>query len=173
MLEMPLSIMDGVLFWGHKLTPEAALSTALDYTRRMYDVQGHLTLLWHQYTFDARRRPGWWSVYRQLVLHFAQESAVYVATMAKIATWWRARQQLTLVTDTINGNIYRAVLRAGQAIPEQLRLDVGGAGWRLVKASGVEPIPTSRLDPGHLAAIILPPLAQSQTITLEFEFQPN
>jgi len=169
LLELPLSIMDGVLFWRYKLAPEAALSTVLDYAGLTRDVQGHLTLLWHHYAFDARKCPGWWSVYQEIVLHLAQQSAVYIATMADVVTWWQARQHLTLAADTLAGDSRRVVLRAGRAIPGHLRLDIGGGGWRLTNLSDGELILPYRPELGRLALILLPPVAESQTITLEFE----
>jgi hypothetical protein len=165
LLELPLSIMDTVLFQQHKLEAEAALRTVLDYAGRVRDVEGHMVLLWHQHTFEANSRPGWWSVYQSILSHLAKDSTAYVATMSEVATWWQARQCLTLVEDTMSGDKRRVHFRADRPISQSLRLNIVGEGWRVVDVSGqVRP---SLVEVGY---IILPSMSQNQSFFLEFEF---
>jgi hypothetical protein len=166
LLELPLSMMDTVLFQQHNLKPDAALLAALDYAKKVKDVQGHLILLWHQHTFEVDSRPGWWSVYRSILSHLAQDSTVYVATMSEVGTWWQARQSLKLLGETTNGNRRRVHLRAYRPIPQSLRLDFVSEGWRLVDISKEEEqAQIYQVESDH---IIIPPMSQYQSFYLEF-----
>ena len=161
LLELPLTVMDTVLFQRQNLSPEAAFATVQDCARRVQEVQGLLTVLWHQHVFEP--------VYRKFVLHLARESTVYVAPMTEVARWWQARQHLTLAADAMTAHTRRLILRAGRAIPDRVCLDIGGAGWQLVQASTGDLIPRGRAGSRPLDAIVLPPMAQNQTVTLEFK----
>ncbi len=95
-LELPLIVMDGQLFWHERL----ALSQAIEACERLAGEVaargGLLTLNWHQHTYDALSFPGWWDVYAHLLPWLAERTSLFL-TGEQVWRWWTAREAVSVV----------------------------------------------------------------------------
>jgi peptidoglycan/xylan/chitin deacetylase (PgdA/CDA1 family) len=135
LLELPLTVMDGPLFWQLRLTPAEATRQTLALLDTVRSVGGLAVLLWHQRTWHEKRYPGWHQVFAQAVEHLRHEGLAWVATAGQVADWWHARKRLHLVETALTSGEWHWRFQAGQAV-RGLTLDVAGSGWRLVSAEG-------------------------------------
>jgi peptidoglycan/xylan/chitin deacetylase (PgdA/CDA1 family) len=164
LLALPLTMMDGVLFQEHgpqRDAVDAAIHRCCDTVAAL---EGLAVFLWHQYTFDRRDRPGWWEAYRTIVERLRSDPAVWVATMADVAHWWRARGDLAVERYQRDGSgSLRLVLRAERGLPGSAALALAqapaGGGWRLRDQGGAGgELALPRLEPGDTVAVELVPL---------------
>jgi peptidoglycan/xylan/chitin deacetylase (PgdA/CDA1 family) len=157
LLELPLTVMDGPLFWQLGLTPQHALERTLKLLETTRSVSGLAVLLWHQRVCHQKKYPGWWWVYEQVVQHLHAEGVAWVPTAGQVAGWWLAREALHLEEILVEGDLRRWRFRAGRALAGlTLALAGAGRGWCTVVGAEVaikrmdgERI---RLDLGSLAA---------------------
>jgi hypothetical protein len=135
LLELPLTIMDGPLFWQLKLTPQAATKRTLGLLDSVRQHGGLAVLLWHQRVLHEKRYPGWWQVYRLAVEHVRAEGLAWVATGRQVAGWWLAREALQLEKVDVHDGSWRWRYRAGRAV-EGVTVVLGGTGRGQVSVSG-------------------------------------
>lgn len=62
-LQLPLVIMDGVLFDRDGMTPARAWEDMEGLLARVRDLNGACSILWHNHVFDERLFPGWREMY--------------------------------------------------------------------------------------------------------------
>ncbi len=134
-LELPLTIMDGALFWQLGLTPPEATARSLALLETIRSVGGLAVLLWHQRAWHDRRYPGWSHVYRQAVEYLRDEDLAWVATAGQVAGWWQAREAVRLERSSADGVVWRYGYRTGQAM-EGLAFALTGAGSGQVRVLG-------------------------------------
>ena len=90
MLEVPTTVMDGVLFRTLGLDAEAAARRTVEHLRRVEACGGLAVLLWHPNATDEQAFPGWWRCYLTVLDDLAARGA-WVTSAAGIADAWRAR----------------------------------------------------------------------------------
>lgn len=95
LLELPLAVMDGVLFRTVGLDGAAAARRAIGLLEAVEAAEGLAVLLWHPNGADAEHHPGWWESYRDVLAHLTARSA-WVATAGEIRSWWRERERAVL-----------------------------------------------------------------------------
>jgi peptidoglycan/xylan/chitin deacetylase (PgdA/CDA1 family) len=99
LLELPLTIMDGALFWHLKDDASQAVDRTKALLHTSQDLYGLTVLLWHQRVGDERRYPGWWQAYRQVIHHLATDERAWVTSAAEVARWWLAREKIRVSTN--------------------------------------------------------------------------
>lgn len=99
LLELPLVVMDGALFWHLEYSAAQAADSTLALLQAIRDYQGLATLLWHQRVGDQKRYPGWWRVYELIIDYLREDDEVWVVPGANIAHWWLARESLMVDVD--------------------------------------------------------------------------
>jgi hypothetical protein len=95
-LELPLTVMDGVLFRTLKLDARLAERRVREHLETVESAGGLGVLLWHPNGADARLFPGWWDSYERVLEYLGRRSA-WVPTGAELAQWWAAREARVLV----------------------------------------------------------------------------
>jgi hypothetical protein len=95
LLELPLAVMDGVLFRTLGLDGAEAARRTIALLETVEAAEGLAVLLWHPNGADAAHYPGWWDSYREVLAHLSARSA-WVATAGEINSWWREREKTVL-----------------------------------------------------------------------------
>jgi peptidoglycan/xylan/chitin deacetylase (PgdA/CDA1 family) len=137
LLELPLTVMDGPLFWQLGLAQREAIERTLALLETVGSAEGLAVLLWHQRVWYEKRYPGWRRVYERAVGHLCDEGLAWVATAGQVADWWLAREAVRLEVVSVKGRTHRWRYRVGQAI-EGLVLTVCRAGGQRVTVVGAE-----------------------------------
>lgn len=88
LVELPLTLMDAVLFRHCGLECEEALEAAWGAITGVIDAGGLVTLLWHNNFFEEPEYWDWQWVYEQLLARLAALRP-WNATGVEIANWWR------------------------------------------------------------------------------------
>ena len=91
-LELPLTVMDAVLFRSLGLTGAAALDAAWRAIEPVAQAGGLVTLLWHNNYFNEREYRDWQWTYERLLERLAALKP-WCATGAEIERWWRANEE--------------------------------------------------------------------------------
>jgi len=91
-LELPLHIMDGALFWDMGLKDEDALKEMKRMAAQVENVGGCLNILWHLRVLDNPDYPGWGDVYKSFLMWLKDKDA-WVTTPGNVAQWWIEREQ--------------------------------------------------------------------------------
>lgn len=91
-LELPLTVMDVVLFRSLRLSGEVALETAWRAIEPIIQAGGMVSLLWHNNYFNDPEYREWQWTYERLLERLAA-LAPWCATGAEIHDWWRARAE--------------------------------------------------------------------------------
>jgi hypothetical protein len=138
LLELPLTVMDGPLFWDLGLTPQEATTRTLALLDTVQSQRGLAVLLWHQRVWNAKKYPGWAHVFQRVVEHLRDEGEAWVATAGSVAHWWLARESVRLEEAMVESRVWRWRYRANQAI-SGLTLTLAGAGGGKVTVVGAEP----------------------------------
>lgn len=138
LLELPLTVMDGPLFWDLGLAPEDATARTLALLDTVRSQWGLAVLLWHQRVWNAKKYPGWAHVFQRVVEYLRDEGEAWVATAGRVAHWWLARESVQLEEATAEGKVWRWRYRANRAI-EGLTLTLAGAGGGKVKVVDAGP----------------------------------
>jgi hypothetical protein len=159
LLEVPLSIMDGPLFWQLDLGPEEAAAYVLDVLRHVREQGGLAVLLWHQRVWYDKKYPGWSTVYEAAIEYLHAEQAAWVVTGAQVAEWWLAREEVRPVSWERADQEARLSYRAGRPV-EGLVLEMDLPPSARVVVTGIE---TSIRREGTHVQIDLPPLIAGQT----------
>ena len=89
-LELPLTVMDVVLFRNLGLAGEAALEAAWQAIAPVIQAGGLVTLLWHNNYFNEPEYRDWQWTYEQLLARLAGHKP-WCATGAEINAWWRGQ----------------------------------------------------------------------------------
>jgi hypothetical protein len=116
LLELPLTVMDGPLFWQLNLGTVEASDRTLALLETVRSVEGLAVLLWHQRVWNDKRYPGWHQVYGKAVAHLCEEGQAWVATAGQVADWWLAREALQLESFSAGAASFRWLYRAGRAV---------------------------------------------------------
>jgi peptidoglycan/xylan/chitin deacetylase (PgdA/CDA1 family) len=103
LLELPLTVMDGSLFWGLGLAADQATERVLAILATARSARGLVVLLWHQRVWYDKRYPGWCTVYGRTIEHLCTEDKAWVTTTGQIADWWQAREGVSLEEVQCNG----------------------------------------------------------------------
>lgn len=123
-LEIPLMIMDGQLFWYEHLSVEDAKGNCERIAMEVLRRNGLLTLNWHQHTYDQYSFPGWWDVYEHMLRWLRDHQALFM-TCEEITDWWRRRERVTMTPSEMGSRRGTWIVESG----EPLRgLAFGGAG---------------------------------------------
>lgn len=164
LLELPLTVMDGPLFWQLNLSLSEASARTLALLDTVRSVGGLAVLLWHQRVWYEKRYPGWSQVYEQVVRYLFEEGQSWVATAGQVADWWLAREAVQLESISATGPAYRWRYCAGQAIAElAFTLQAAGAGG--VTVTGAEVAVRAHEDGFRLE---FQPLAAGQSFEIEW-----
>jgi len=94
-LEIPLVLMDGQLFWYERLGVPEAISNSERLANEVIRRNGLLTLNWHQHTYDEYSFPGWWRVYEHMLRWLSERSALFLPC-GEIARWWAQRDGVSV-----------------------------------------------------------------------------
>ena len=137
LLELPLTVMDGSLFWQLNLEPPEASARTLALLGAVRSVEGVAVLLWHQRVWYEKRYPGWRQVYGRAVGYLHEEGLAWVATAGQVADWWLAREAVQVETISVSGRARRWRYRAGQDV-EGLVFSLHQAGAGRVTVAGAE-----------------------------------
>ncbi len=86
-LELPLHVMDGALFWDMRLNPSSALELVKQMARDVESLGGCLNVLWHQRVINNPDYPGWGDVYKEFLGWLAGKDA-WVTAPGEIARHW-------------------------------------------------------------------------------------
>jgi len=89
-VEIPLILMDGQLFWYERFTREQALANCEQLAGIVADHGGLLSLNWHQHTYDGYSFPGWWDVYERMLESLTARGPAFL-TGEETSRWWRLR----------------------------------------------------------------------------------
>ncbi len=116
LLELPLTVMDGPLFWQLNLAPAEASARLLALLETVRSVEGLAVLLWHQRVWHEKRYPGWCQVYGRAVDYLREDGLAWVATAGQVADWWLAREAVQLEMTSASGRVRRWSYRAGEAV---------------------------------------------------------
>jgi peptidoglycan/xylan/chitin deacetylase (PgdA/CDA1 family) len=118
LLELPLTVMDGTLFWELGCDQSSAVRRTLEMVSIVRQLRGMVTLLWHQRVVDQRRYPGWWAAYAAVLEHLQRDEAAWVTTASQVAQWWQRRRALTLRATLVEAGAQR--LRLSYRTPCQI-----------------------------------------------------
>jgi len=94
-LEIPLILMDGQLFWYEDLSVEEARRNCERIGDEVVRRNGLLTLNWHQHTYDEYSFPGWWGVYEHMLRWLKERRALFM-TCEEVTEWWTRRERVTV-----------------------------------------------------------------------------
>jgi peptidoglycan/xylan/chitin deacetylase (PgdA/CDA1 family) len=167
LLELPLAVMDGPLFWQLKLSPSEASARTLALLDRVRSVGGLAVLLWHQRAWHDRRYPGWGQVYGAALDYLREEGRAWVATAGEVADWWLAREAVQLEAVSLQGRSCRWRYRTGAAVQDLVfRLCHGGAGSATVAGAGAA---IQAVEGG--ARLALQPLCAGQSFEIEWTLE--
>jgi len=97
-VELPLTIMDGVLFSEAPKDIEGATRRCLAILERTKESGGCASILWHQRVWDDKDYPGWREVYENILRHLRKEDA-WVTSPNEIVKW--CGQQHAGLSDTM------------------------------------------------------------------------
>ena len=90
-LELPLAIMDGGLCDSYR-SPAAAFEAAKLVLRRVEDLGGVATLLWHNSTFDCPFRADREKLYGK-ILGYCRDRGAWMASGDEICDWWMGQRR--------------------------------------------------------------------------------
>jgi len=97
LIELPLVIMDAAVWSGLKLTEESALQTIQQICNIIRQVNGLLTLLWHNNVLSMHGG----RIYKDILKLFINHP-VYIASGIELARWWQARDKFQILIDQEN-----------------------------------------------------------------------
>ena len=89
-LELPLTIMDGVLFDEEQLDVNAATERCTKLIKTTKEYNGLVTLLWHPHYWSETEHPDWRKTYENILEYLSKEN-VWVTSPREIAEWWLNR----------------------------------------------------------------------------------
>jgi len=93
LIEIPLVIMDGQLFWYEKRDPQSAYERTMALVRRTAEYHGVASLNWHQHTMDELSFPGWWEVFERCLKDLTAMRPWFARGM-DLAAWWNRRLRI-------------------------------------------------------------------------------
>jgi peptidoglycan/xylan/chitin deacetylase (PgdA/CDA1 family) len=121
LLELPLTVMEGALFWDLGCESQEAVQHTLELLNTVRQVQGLGTLLWHQRVWDVQRYPGWGDAYAALLQYVRNEGEAWVVPACEVAMWWQARR--SLLQNSLCSSRFQLTYHPSQNI-EEVCLDV-------------------------------------------------
>ena len=100
LIEIPLTVMDGQLFWYERLDEDRAYERTMALVRSAAEHKGVACLNWHQHTMDEYSFPGWWAVFRRVLKDLVPMNP-WFATGEEIAVWWNRRSGIRFEEDRV------------------------------------------------------------------------
>ncbi len=150
-LEIPLVVMDGQLFWYEKLDPDRAYARTRALLETVAKVHGVATLNWHQHTMDELSFPGWWDVLRRCLTDLARTDA-WFARGVDLATWWNRRSAIRLEEHRAGDGTVTWDLTDGSGGPATLRVFGPGAERGRIQVAGTDRYEVVRRSDGTFVA---------------------
>jgi len=108
LLEIPLSVMDIVLF-----STKDHWKTLTGIESEVEKYGGALTLLWHHTVFNEHDFPGWGAVYEKIV-RVSNERGAWVTNCREICNWWKRREKTKVSSSFSEGRLMIKASPAGQ-----------------------------------------------------------
>jgi hypothetical protein len=138
LLELPLHIQDGALFYKDRLglTPQAAAAICRTMLQNVHDHGGVLTVLWHDRSPAPERC--WGEFYEELVSALKAEQA-WFASAGEVTRWFRARRAVKF--ERVGAGAVRARLCGPQrAVSPPFNLKI----WGGIRHNDSQPMETDR-----------------------------
>jgi len=95
-LEMPLAIMDGVLFDHQDGSKESAWRAAEDILKKVKDARGCCSVVWHQHVFNNPDYPYWEEIYLMLIA-WVKDNGGALLSPGELNRFWRNKRQDRLI----------------------------------------------------------------------------
>lgn len=90
LIELPVTIMDGVLFLEEKLDVQEATKRCIKLLELVKRYNGFASLIWHPMYWGEREYPGWRKTYENIIEYLSKQN-VWVTSSEEIAEWWLKR----------------------------------------------------------------------------------
>jgi hypothetical protein len=91
-LEIPLAIMDSVLFEPSGGGADEAIKRAVNLLNKVKRYNGCVCILWHLQAWDSARYSGWIDVYKNILEYLRRENA-WVVSAAQAARYWIEKKE--------------------------------------------------------------------------------
>jgi len=117
LLELPLHIQDGALFYPHNLnlTESEAAKRCKSLLGNAHELGGVLTLLWHDRSHAAER---FWGEFYLKLIQTLKSSGVWFATCAQAVEWFRKRRKVGLeYRETADGAVTSVSYQGETPVP--------------------------------------------------------
>lgn len=163
LLELPLTVMDGALFWALDLTLDDAVSRTVKLLDMIEREEGLAVLLWHQRAWHERKYPGWGLAYETVLEHLERTPGAWVATGAQVAEWWFARDGVRLRSVHYGDGEMRWHYRSSRPV-RGLVMDLLCPDSQAVRVEGAEARVTATGDAS--SQVELPALNASQAFAI-------
>lgn len=95
-LEMPLVIMDGVLFDHLDGTKESAWQSVAGILEKIKNMQGCGSIVWHQHVFNNRDYPFWEEVYLMIIAWVKDNNGVLLSP-GELNEFWRSKKKNNII----------------------------------------------------------------------------
>lgn len=147
LLEIPLTVMDGQLFWYEKLDAERAYERTMGLIRTVASFNGVACLNWHQHTMDELSFPGWWDAFRRC-LEDLRRMDPWFATGSDLATWWNRRAEVQFREVSVSKGSAIWTLADPVGGPLTLRIDTRSLGRDRIRIEGTDEYEILPVDAG-------------------------
>lgn len=91
LMELPLMVMDGQLFWHENMNAEGAVQEVSRHLAMVERFNGMLTLDWHQRSFDRFSFRGWADAYKG-ILNILKSKDAFIGPGKTLVDWWKRRE---------------------------------------------------------------------------------
>jgi hypothetical protein len=143
LLELPLHIQDGALFYPQRLdlSDADAMELCNAFVQRALSYRGVLTILWHDRSHGPER---FWGAFYVRLLAMLKESKPWFATARETVGWFAARRSIIFERHTSALGESEVVARCGEAPSRAFRVRTH-QGAREIEWTGTETINLSDL----------------------------
>jgi peptidoglycan/xylan/chitin deacetylase (PgdA/CDA1 family) len=116
-IEIPLTIMDAALFNNCAKLPVNCWSNLLEFYKTIKDMNGILTLDWHQRFFFEKDFSELATIYKKSLGYFKRENA-YAGSCREITRWWAKRNKVNFIKTKQEGKKTTWVISSGDFIKD-------------------------------------------------------